>query len=421
MTDLAVPLTGSGFAEIRAVDELTLYYRNPKIGNVDAIAESLTTNLQYKPIVVNRGTMTGRRDEVLAGNHTLLAARKLSWPAIQTWSIDVDEQTAARINAVDNRAADLGSYDEAVLIAQLQSVDSLEGTGYSEADLLKLLGNQAQPGNTDPDELPDTVTVPAVTQAGDVWLLGPHRIACGSAIDEATYSRVMRDDLADMIWTDPPYGVDYVGKTKDSLRISNDDLGGLPGLLQAAFGHMVRFAKPGTPVYIAHAEATRTLNQAAIEAAEIKFRQTLIWVKNTIVLGHSDYHYSHEPIAYGFTQGPGRPGRGGPRWYGNDSQSSTLFFDKPGRSAEHPTMKPVALIDAMLANSLPAGGLVLDPFAGSGSTLIAAHQRAGQARLIELEPRYVDVTCRRFQDFTGMLPVREAGGEVDFTKARHDG
>lgn len=144
-------------------------------------------------------------------------------------------------------------------------------------------------------------------------------------------------------------------------------------------------------------------------------------MKNQMVLGHSDYHYAHEVIFFGYRPGGGRRGRGGKGWYGDNSQTSVLQFDRPPRSAEHPTMKPVELIAYCLKNSAPARGVILDPFAGSGSTLVAAHQHSRQARLIELDPRYCDVICRRYQELTGDRPIAEATGKPhDFTKECQD-
>ncbi|MGV9181822.1 DNA-methyltransferase [Arcanobacterium canis] len=212
--------------------------------------------------------------------------------------------------------------------------------------------------------------------------------------------------LADCVWTDPPYGVSYVGKTKDALTIQNDGASDLDGLLDDAFATVVNITKAGAPVYIAHADTARVEFETAMRGSGIEFRENLIWEKNTIVLGHSDYHYKHEPILYGFTPGgEGRLGRGGDRWYGDNAQSTVFVFDKPARNKVHPTMKPVALIQAMLRNSCPPGGLVADVFGGSGSTLIAAVDLGMRAFLVELDPHYADVIARRYEEHTGTTPL----------------
>nr|WP_225422019.1 DNA methyltransferase [Mycobacteroides chelonae] len=190
------------------------------------------------------------------------------------------------------------------------------------------------------------------------------------------------------------------------MRIQNDVTGGLFELLKAAFDVVAAVARPGAPVYVAHADTERTTFESAMDSAGLQVRQNLVWVKNMMALGRSDYQYRHEPILYGFAPGGGgRLGRGGERWFG-DNKSTTVFeVDKPARNAQHPTMKPVALIDAMLANSLPQGGVVLDPFAGSGSTLIAAHGRQSRCFGVELDPRYADVILQRFEEHTGIVPA----------------
>jgi DNA modification methylase len=388
--------------------QLSTFEKNPRRGNVEAIADSLRRHGQYRAIVVNAGTLTGRPMEVLAGNHTLLAARALGWDTVEAGIIDVDEQAARAIVAADNRVADLGGYDEHALLELLASLDDLSGSGYLQADVDALQAALYPPTiYTDPDDAPDLPVQP-MCRAGQLWELGSHRLLVGDATDTAAVQALCAPPLRpDCMWTDPPYGVDYVGKTKDALMIQNDGLGSLPlfDLLQSAFVVAATVCRPGAPVYIAHAETGRVIVESAAQSAGLLIRETLIWAKNTMVLGHSDYHYQHEPILYGFVPGAGRLGRGGAHWFGDNSQTTVFGYDKPTRSAQHPTMKPVALIDAMLANSVRPGGVVLDPFAGSGSTLIAAHGRGARALLVELDPCYADVIVRRFQRHTGITPI----------------
>src|SRR5690606_30533949 len=268
---------------------------------------------------------------------------------------------------------------------------------------------------TDPDAAPDVPEGDPVTRPGDVWQLGPHRVMCGSATVLADVQHVLDGEQATCVWTDPPYGVDYVGKTKDALTIANDGSAGLEQLLNDAFRVLVEVARPGAPVYVAHADFERVTFETCLRGAGVLVRQNLIWAKNVMVMGRADYHWKHEPILYGFTPGgEGRLGRGGPNWYGDNAQTTVLAYDKPAANREHPTMKPVALVQHMLTNSCPAGGIVLDLFGGSGSTLIAAHHIGAQARLVELDPRYVDVICRRWQEHTGQPPERD-GKPHDFT------
>ena len=416
------------------IDGLKHYGKNPRRGGVDKIAESLTENGQYKAIVVRAGS-----NEVLAGNHTLKAAKQLGWDKLAVTFVDVDDDAAARIVLVDNRTNDLATYDDSELVSLLSSLPTLDGTGFTPVDLEDLIGGIEQEAAEAPDEadeLPEQTAKP-VSKLGDVFELGRHRVICGDSTDPKTLAALLGDEKPDLMWTDPPYGVEYVGKTKDALRIENDGAAGLDSLLRAAFAAAATVLRPGAPIYVAQADTERVTFEQTLRAAGFLIRQNLIWVKNTIVLGHSDYHYKHEPILqaelpdaenaepevdgkthepllYGFTPGAsGRLGRGGPKWCGPNNGSTIFEFPKPPANREHPTMKPVDLILAMLANSVRPGGLVFDPFAGSGSTLVAAHYHGADARVVELDPRYVDVICARFQKLTGTKPVR-GGKSVNF-------
>ncbi len=400
-----------------SVDVLNTFSRNPRRGDVVAIAESLVKHGQYRPIVVNEGSLTGRPWEVLAGNHTLAAARSLGWGSVEVAVIDVDEGQARSIVLADNRLADIGEYELSDLHELLSSLDDLSGTGYAAADLFDLTEELFPSApRADPDDVPAVAEDDPVSELGWVWELGPHRLLVGDSTDVGAVRGLVGDVRPDCVWTDPPYGVDYVGgnhalsvaerKKRGGQSIQNDGAVGLAALLDRAFAVVADVCGPGVPVYVAHADTERINFETAMTNAGISVRQNLIWVKGSLVMGRSDYHYRHEPILYGFTPGgKGRLGRGGDRWFGDNSQTTVFEFPRPPRNGEHPTMKPVALIDAMLANSLPRGGVVFDPFGGSGSTLIAAHGRGGRAFLVELDPRYADVIVRRFERFTGVVPV----------------
>ncbi len=351
--------------------DLVGYHRNPRRGNVDLIARSLEKRGQYRPIVVNRGTKTGRQNEILAGNHTWMAARQLGWSQINVSIVDVDDDSAREIVLADNRLADLGSYDDDVLAELLTQVDDLESVGYTDAELVELFGDDEPVSLTDPDDAPEVLADRStVCQVGDVIDLGDSRLYVGDATDTAAV-KANAPGLADCIWTDPPYGVNYVGGTKQKLKIKNDMAEDLPDLLGGAFRTLIECSRPGAPVYVAHADTERVTFQEAMEKSGIIVRQNLVWVKNSLVLGRSDYHYQHEPILfgaspyeddhepvlYGFTGGgEGRLGRGGPHWYGDNKQTTVFNVDKPKRNGEHPTMKPVELIERMLINSCPPGG-----------------------------------------------------------------
>lgn len=454
---------GAVYLETRRVplDELTRFAGNAKRGDVPAILASLRRNGQYRSLIVRRiehGPLI-----VLAGNHTrdalaahgpgtchaqrdALAAIEAGESAIECalcrdgdWDeaarceiITCDDATARRINLVDNRSAELGTYDEQALAELIKAAladGDLEGTGYDDAylsDLLAGLGDALEPpaALTDVDDAPPPPNDP-ISKPGDVWLLGPHRLLVGDSTDIAAVEEMFDHAVADCMWTDPPYGVQYVGKTAEALTIQNDGGDNLPELLAGAFATATAVLRPGAAVYIAHPDNGRRTFQDAFEAAGWSFRQNLVWVKDQMALGWADYHYQHEPILYGYTAAPagsGRLGRGGDRWYGDDTQTTVFFVDKPQRNGEHPTMKPVELIVKALTNSCPPRGLVFEPFGGSGSTLIAAHSTNRVCYAVELDPKYADVIARRYQEHTGTLPILASTGEtVDFTAGDESG
>lgn len=410
------------------IDDLRPYDRNPRRGDLESLKESLGANGQYRPIVANR-----RDNRVLAGNHTWQAAKALGWPEIAVTWVDVDDEQAARIVLVDNRTNDLATYDDAALADLLTGLPDLVGTGYDPAALAELLAGLEEPVKlTDPDEAAPLPVGETVSRPGDLWCLGSSRLLVGDSTDTGAVLAALGGERADCVWTDPPYGVSYVGKTSEALTIQNDVAEDLPDLLAGAFRTLVEVCRPGAPVYVAYAETENVAFYSALTGAGMLVRQHLVWVKNAMVLGRADYHYRHEPIwaaetpledrgepltheqvAYGFLPGgSGRLGRGGDRWFGDNKQTTVFEVPKPPRNAEHPTMKPVGLIAPMIANSCPPGGLVLDLFGGSGSTLIAAYGERRRAFLVELDPRYADAICRRWQAHTGVLPVREADGQA---------
>lgn len=456
---------GSVYVETRRVplDELTRFPGNAKRGDVQAILGSLRRNGQYRSLIVRQvenGPLI-----VLAGNHTYdalvehgpgicqfqrdaLAAIRAGGKATEcvlcsqdaafdeTARCEIhtcDDATARRINLVDNRAAELGYMDQPALALLLQAAladeGGLEGTGYDDAYLTGLLADlgdalEEPVALTDVDDVPDVPQEP-ISRRGDVWLLGPHKLLVGDSGDAAAVQEMFAGAVADCMWTDPPYGVNYTGKTADALTIANDGGENLPEILAASFATATVVLRPGAPVYVAHPDEGRRVFQDALEGAGWSLRQNLVWVKDQMALGWADYHYQHEPILYGFTAakaGSGRLGRGGERWYGDDAQTTVFFVSKPRANDVHPTMKPVELIAAALRNSCPYKGLVFEPFGGSGSTLIAAHTMGRVCYAVELDPKYADVIARRYQEHTGTVPILASTGEtVDFTAGDESG
>ena len=263
----------------------------------------------------------------------------------------------------------------------------------------------------DPDAVPEQPE--PRTKRGDLWVLGEHRLLCGDATSSEDLARLMAGAAAQVLWTDPPYGVGYVGKTVRALRIEGDGPGDLAGLLAGAFAAVGDVLAPGAAIYVCHpaGRGARAFWEA-FEAQGWRLRQGLVWVKDQMVLGHADYHYRHEPIAFGYAPGGGARGRGRSGWYGGNDQDSVLQVPRPSASREHPTMKPVELVRRCIANSSALGDAVLDPFLGSGTTLVACEMLGRRGYGLELDPAYCDVAVERWEEVTGgsaeLMPVDPA-------------
>jgi DNA modification methylase len=358
--------------------------------NLAAIAGSLKTFGQRKPIVITDGGV------VVAGNGTLEAAKSLGWTEIDVVRVPSDwssDQVKAFALA-DNRSAELASWDSQVMSAQLLE---LEAEGW---DIIELGFDVPEPivlETIEEEVIPEVPEVPK-TVLGDVYKLGEHRLVCGDSTVLATFEKLLGDEKADLVWTDPPYGVAYVGKTKDALTIENDTLdhGALEIFLRDAFTAIFASTKPGACWYVA-APSGNIFQSFSIPLTELGvWRHTLVWLKNQLVMGRADYHYRHESIFYGWS--PGAAHQPPP-----DRKQDTIWeFPKPSASREHPTMKPVELIVRAIQNSSKPNQIVLDSFGGSGSTLIACESTNRKARIIELDPKYCDVIVKRWETMTGL-------------------
>jgi site-specific DNA-methyltransferase (adenine-specific) len=358
--------------------------------NLKAIEGSLTMFGQRKPIVITEAGV------IVAGNGTVAAAKNLGWEKIDAVRVPSD-WTADQVKAfalADNRTAELGKWDTKVLNAQLlefvESELDIEALGFELPQVLELETGEE-------DELPEPPAVP-VTKTGDLWKLGNHYLLCGDGTSVDSFEKLLGEERVDMVWTDPPYGVAYVGKTKDALTIENDtlDASHLESFLRDAFTAIFAFTKPGACWYVT-APSGNLFQAFSIPLTELEvWRHTLVWVKDTLVMGRADYHYRHESIFYGWT--PGGPHQTPP----DRKQDSVWEIDRPKANREHPTMKPIELITRSINNSSRMNDLVLDAFGGSGSTLIACEQTKRHARLIELDPKYCDVIVTRWENLTGL-------------------
>lgn len=249
---------------------------------------------------------------------------------------------------------------------------------------------QQEPG-CEEDEMPEDVET--ICKPGDIWQLGNHRLMCGDSTNIVDVQALMGGQRAAMVWTDPPYNVNYEGGT--GLKIKNDSMSDdqFRQFLRDAYSSMAAVTIPGGSIYVAHADSEGYNFRGAARDAGWLVKQCLIWRKNQLVMGRQDYHWIHEPILYGWLDG------GAHHWYGDRKQSTVLDFDRPRKNDVHPTMKPVALIEYCLNNSSKRGDVVLDLFGGSGSTMIACEKLIRSAMVMELDPKYCDVIVERWQRY----------------------
>jgi len=395
-----------------AIDSLTPWDRNPRRNDhaVKTVADSIRRFGFGSPIIARTA------DRVVIGGHTRLkAAQSLGMDKVPVRFLDLDPAEAAALALADNKLGELAEWDDeavADILGELEQQGTpIDGLGWDDDELRELLGDgiEAAPPSDDAPELDEDGEPDSM--AGTVYQLGPHRLMCGDSTKSETWSSLLGGERLQMVWTDPPYGVDMASvnaslassgkasKTRNIHGFANDALDddGLAKFLRAAFSATLSGCHPGASWYVAAPPGPRGVPFAVELLALGLFRQRLVWVKSALVLGHSDYHYRHEDIYYGYTPGAsGRLGRGGFGWFAGNAETSVLEFDKPSRNGEHPTMKPIPLVVKCIENSSKHGWLVGDPFGGSGTTLMACAQTGRVARLIELDPRYCDVIRRRW-------------------------
>jgi len=341
---------------------------------------------------------------IISGRERWLAALALGWdrlPAVTISGLTRQQELTYMLRA----NASYGTWLEPNLrdlLAELRAdgIDVLL-SGLEPGRIDELLAGV--PTLVDPDEAPPLPEGEPESQTGAIYSLGEHRLLCGDCQDAEQLAALLAGEAAVLLVADPPYGVNYRGKTAAALRIANDEPEQLRQLLERALTAAGTVLAPRVPFYLsAPAGPAGTEFRLVLRHIGWEHRQSLAWVKSSFVLGHADFHYQHEELLFGYTPGTGRQGRGvrDGRWYGGNAQSSVLFADRPRASRLHPTMKPIALIEQLLRCSSRRGDLVLDPFCGSGSTLIACERLGRRCAAVEVDPRYADVIRRRYEEQT---------------------
>lgn len=418
--------------------------------NRGIIRGSLSRFLQVKPIVLASDGVT-----IIAGNGTFAQAVQLGWTHIAVVRSHLSGAEATAYSVADNKAGDEAGWADDLLESALRDLtpDLRAATGFDDRELHEMFGEQTS--SLDDQDVPPKPRV-AVTKPGDVWHLGPHRLICRSSADAMTPPLLLRAAGCpqwDHVFTDPPYGVEYVGKTKDALKIKNDGADTLRALLYGSLRPAREYCAPGGAWYVCATHGPQFLDFAQVLTDLGIWRQTILWVKDAFVMGRSDFHYQHEAIFHGAAPAapagcglppveapgesvPAEPAVADPQYvegaegaatsiiYGwvpgashtappGRDYSTTWFIKRPKANREHPTMKPVSLVVKALTLSTQRGQRIYDPFLGSGTTLLACEETGRVCLGCELEPAYCDVIARRWQDLTGGVARRYSSAGVE--------
>jgi len=406
-----MPQTVKLNVEYRSINALIPYARNARTHSESQVAQIAASIVEFgftNPILM------GSDDVIVAGHGRLAAAQKLGLQQVPVLVLEHLSPTQRRALVIaDNRIAENAGWDDAMLRLELDALRNddfdLSLTGFDVDDIADLFEGEegGDEGQTDDDAAPEVLDA-AVSRAGDIWLLGNHRLLCGDSTDPQSFELLLAGQKVDMVFTDPPYNVNYANSAKDKMRgknrsILNDNLGeGFYDFLLAALTPTVAHSRGA--IYVAMSSSELDVLQEAFRVAGGKWSTFIIWAKNTFTMGRSDYQRQYEPILYGWPEG------GKHHWCGDRNQSDVWQIKKPHKNDLHPTMKPVELVERAIRNSSKPGDMVLDPFGGSGTTVIACEKSGRCARLIEMDPKYVDVIVRRWQEWASKKAIRESDG-----------
>ena len=425
------------------INDVKPYEKNPRKNTaaIDKVAASIKEFGFQQPIVVDANGV------IIVGHTRHKAALKLGLteaPVVYAENLTAEQVKAYRL--ADNKTNEFAEWDYGLLQGEILDLKEagydLGLTAFDSTEINQILSDEVEEDNFDADEAVKDAAVPT-SISGNVYKLGKHRVMCGDATKQPDVDKLMGGELGDMIFTDPPYNVDYVGKTNEALKIQNDtmDDSKFYQFLLDAYVCMLSAVKPGSGIYVCHADSEGVNFRKAMKDAGWELKQCIIWVKNSLVMGRQDHQWKHEPILYGWKPGAAH------RWYGgrkqttviepgdgiavnklkdgyqltinnglkrlvinipqyevvdvtDDAGTSVWNVDKPLRNGEHPTMKPLKLCAKAINNSSKIDDIVVDTFGGSGSTLMAAEQLDRRCYTMELDPVYVDVIIRRWEEFT---------------------
>ena len=399
--------------ELKSVDELIPYSKNARTHSETQVAQIAASIIEFgftNPVLID-----GEKG-IIAGHGRLMAAKKLGLKEVPVVVLDHLSETQKKAYIIaDNKLAENAGWDEEILASELADLKdenfNLDLIGFEDQELEKIFANLYEKENEqESEEIPEPEEKP-ISKSGDVWILGKHKLICGDSTDQKTYELLLGSEMADMLFTDPPYNVNYGDhlpeKYKNSLinktKILNDNLGEDFGKFLSDFCKNALTVTKGACYICMSRSELQTLHKAFIDAGG-RFSAFIIWVKNAFTLGRSDYQRQYEPILYGWKNNHDR------YWCGARDQSDIWFYNRPTKNDLHPTMKPVELCKRAILNSSKTDDIILDCFGGSGSTLIACEQTQRRCRMIELDPKYIDVIVKRWQNLSGKEAKSEADG-----------
>lgn len=368
------------------ISDIKEYENNPRKNDqaVEAVASSIRSFGFKVPIIIDSNNV------IIAGHTRLKASKKLGYTEVPCLiASDLTSEQVKAFRLADNKVSELAEWDLDKLNEELSFIEmDMEQFGFEDLEQ-ELERDVLEDDFDENEELPIT----PYAKKGDIFLLGNHRLMCGDSTIADDVAKLTDGKQMDMIFTDPPYNVDYEGST--GMKIQNDKQKDedFYNFLSSAFINMANSVKPGGAIYCCHADTEGLNFRTAFKNAGFKLAECLIWVKNSLVLGRQDYHWRHEPILYGWKEG-------GAHYFVDDRTQDTIWeYNKPKANNLHPTMKPLELVGKAIKNSSRKGELILDLFGGSGSSLIASEQIERNAYLMELDERYVDVIVKRYLKF----------------------
>lgn len=398
------------------IDKLIPYVNNARTHSKEQINKLRASIREFgfiNPVIIDRDY------NVIAGHGRIMASKEEGIDKVPCVFVDylTDAQKKAYILA-DNRMALDADWDEELLKVEIESLQGadfdLNLTGFDEAELMDIFGDDNQSRAKDDDfDLTAALEKASFVEKGDVWTVGSHRLMCGDATSSEDVSTLMGNTKANLILTDPPYGVSF--KSSSGLTIQNDSMKNeeFYNFLLASFKCMAEHLENGGSAYVFHADTEGLNFRKAFIDAGFHLTGCCIWVKDSLVLGRSDYQWQHEPVLYGFVQ------NGKHKWYSDRKQTTIWNFDKPKRNSNHPTSKPLDLLSYPIGNSTQENGVVIDTFGGSGSTMMACEQMNRICYMMELDEKYASVILRRYVENTNNAEgvfVERNGRKIPYTE-----